>query len=77
MARALLNDYHGAVDDYSQSLRLKPRDPNVLVSRGVVRAKLGDRPGAAEDFQNALALAPPDWPQRTTVQNLLVRVRGR
>ena len=53
-------DYDGAMEDYTQALRLKPDDALAFYNRGVTKAKLGDYRGAMEDYTQVLRLKPDD-----------------
>jgi len=59
-ARALLLDgrYDEAYKHYQRMLKVLPRDPEALVSFGMVAAKLGHADEAMESWQKALAVDP-------------------
>ena len=50
--------YEEAIDDFSSSLRLAPRDHKAAYYRGVVRSVLQDFVGAIGDFDLALKIHP-------------------
>lgn len=56
--RLALNDLTGAEEDFSEALRLNPKDAQALLNRGSVRALKGDVEGCAEDFEQAAKLYP-------------------
>jgi Flp pilus assembly protein TadD len=55
-ARAEDGDYVGAIDCYTQVVRLDPNHARAYGNRGMVRANLGDKRGAMEDWQTAAKL---------------------
>jgi len=44
-----MKDRNGALKDYSESIRLNPRDPIAYHDRAVTRQYLGDKKGAKDD----------------------------
>ncbi|MCY7275518.1 MAG: tetratricopeptide repeat-containing serine protease family protein, partial [Phormidesmis sp. CAN_BIN44] len=55
--RADLGDKQGALEDYTQAIRLDPKSAAAYYSRGIVRFNLGDKQGAIEDSTQAIRLA--------------------
>jgi len=55
-ARALLNDYRGALEDLDASLKRTPNDVDALVFRATAKRYLKDIPGAAADITTALQI---------------------
>ncbi|MDF5712152.1 MAG: tetratricopeptide repeat protein [Nostoc sp. S4] len=51
-------DYKGAIDDYSQAIRLNPKYAEAYLYRGSTRDELGDKRGAIADFNAALVINP-------------------
>ena len=51
-----LDDYKGAIEDFTQAIRLDPRDASAYKNRGVLRANLGDRQGTLKDLREAARL---------------------
>jgi tetratricopeptide (TPR) repeat protein len=55
--RALLNQHFGnnlsAVKDFSEAIRLNPKNVGAFYNRGVVRSLLGQKQGAVEDLRTA------------------------
>ncbi len=49
LARSESGDYQGAVDDYTQAIRLNPEDEVSYLRRGYARMQLGDYEGAIND----------------------------
>ncbi|MEA5532191.1 tetratricopeptide repeat protein, partial [Dolichospermum sp. UHCC 0684] len=58
LARKILGDVKGAVEDYNQALRLNPNQGEAYYNRGLARKILGDLEGAIEDYNQALRLNP-------------------
>ncbi|MDD1415652.1 tetratricopeptide repeat protein, partial [Dolichospermum sp. ST_con] len=48
-----LVDKQGAIDDYTQAIRINPNCANAYFNRGLVRSKLGDKQGEIKDIQIA------------------------
>ena len=57
-ARYKLGNMQGAIEDYTQALKLKPDYSLAYNQRGFVRYKLGDMQGAIEDYTQALKFKP-------------------
>jgi Caspase domain/TPR repeat/Tetratricopeptide repeat len=51
-------DFQGAIADYSEVIRLKPKDDNAYNNRGIARYQANDFQGALADFNVALRLNP-------------------
>ena len=50
----ILGDYAGAIDDYTQVIRLKPDDADAYIKRGDTKRQLKDYAGAIEDYNQAI-----------------------
>ncbi|WP_082801150.1 tetratricopeptide repeat protein [Cylindrospermopsis raciborskii] len=48
--------YRGAIDDYTQAIKLNPNDALAYYNRGIARSNLGDNQGAIADLQKAADL---------------------
>jgi tetratricopeptide (TPR) repeat protein len=57
--RAQKGDLDGAIEDYSEVIRLEP-DSGAFTSRGDNREKKGDLDGAMEDYNQAIRIKPDD-----------------
>lgn len=67
-------DYKGALEDYSEVVRLEPDDPENYLNRGLVKEKLRDFAGALSDYSHALKLDeknPRAWVCRGNVVSKL------
>lgn len=53
-----LGEYVRAIGAYDSALRIDPRDPDVLVNRGIAKAKNTDTTEAILDYQRALVINP-------------------
>jgi Flp pilus assembly protein TadD len=60
VARQQAGDAQGAIEDYTQALRLNPNDAAAYNNRGAARATVGDAQGAIEDYTQALRLDSND-----------------
>src|SRR5713226_5789339 len=58
VTRASAGDYRGAVEDFTQALRVNPNAAEAYMGRGFARAELKDYPAAIEDFTQALRINP-------------------
>jgi tetratricopeptide (TPR) repeat protein len=54
IAKRKVNDFSGAIEDYSNAISLRPIFPDAIVARGVARKYLNDAEGAMKDFQFAI-----------------------
>lgn len=61
MAKYNLGDYQGAIEDYTQCVRLNPTSPAPFQNRGLSRAKLNDHYGAIEDYDRAIKIEPGSY----------------
>ncbi len=52
-----LGDKQGAIEDYTQAIRLNPKYADAFYRRGKTRVALGDKQGAIEDYQQAASLS--------------------
>jgi tetratricopeptide (TPR) repeat protein len=64
--RRKLGDYEGAIDDYTQVIRISPEFASAYYERANVRRELGDHQGAGVDFQRAsdLQVSSPKIPPK-------------
>lgn len=51
-------DYTGAIESYTQVLRLDPKYVEAYCNRGLIKTLIGDTNGAITDFHQVLKLAP-------------------
>ena len=56
VAKAKLDDYNGAIDDFSKAISLKPDFARAYYNRAVVKISLGQKSEAKADFKKAKAL---------------------
>lgn len=54
--KVLSEDYRGAIENFTQAIRLSPNDAQAYSNKGLAHAALGDQQGAIEDFNQALRL---------------------
>ena len=60
-AKSNLKDFGGAIDDFSDAIKLNDHNPRVLAHRAESFAQLGDLEGAYDDVTKALELDPGFW----------------
>lgn len=60
VARWVLKDYPGALEDLSVAIRLRPRDGRAYLIRGILHGDMGDYERAVSDHNQAVALMPQD-----------------
>ena len=53
-------DYEGAIEDFSESIKLKP-DANTYLNRGMSKVKIDDSSGAKSDFIRSIEINPTNW----------------
>jgi tetratricopeptide (TPR) repeat protein len=51
-------DYHRAIADYSEAIRLNPNDAEAHLYRGLDKQRIGDKAGAEVDIAEAKRLNP-------------------
>ncbi|OBQ20937.1 MAG: hypothetical protein AN481_16740, partial [Aphanizomenon flos-aquae LD13] len=56
IVRDELGDKPGAIDDYTQAIKINPNYANAYYNRGIVYYQLGDKQKAREDLQRAAQL---------------------
>ncbi|MFN9615001.1 MAG: tetratricopeptide repeat protein, partial [Dolichospermum sp.] len=56
--RYQLGDKQGAIDDYTQAIKINPNLAQAYYNRGIVRDDLGDKPGAIDDYNLAIKFNP-------------------
>ena len=54
----LLGDYHHAVSDYDEAIRLDPQKSSSFFNRGLIHQQLGDSRRAIADYTTAIQLQP-------------------
>lgn len=52
-AKLLINDYKGAIEDYTSAIKINSTDSDLYLYRGEARYKYGDKNGASADFKMA------------------------
>jgi len=57
-ARRELGDYKGAIDDYTQAVKIAPESASVYYERGGARRELGDYKGAIDDYTQTIKISP-------------------
>jgi tetratricopeptide (TPR) repeat protein len=57
-ARAELEDYQGAIADYTEAIRINPHYLDAYYQRGHARYDLGDYEGAIEDYTQTIQINP-------------------
>jgi tetratricopeptide (TPR) repeat protein len=62
IAKSELGDLKGAIEDYTQSIRINPNFAQTYYNRGVAKSDLEDYQGAITDYTNSLRLDPDDFP---------------
>jgi tetratricopeptide (TPR) repeat protein len=50
------NDYKGALEDYSEAIKLEPKDEENYINRGLAREKMNDLDGALTDYSAVIKL---------------------
>ena len=58
IARAELGDTQGAIEDYTQAIKIDPNNAVAYYSRGIARSELGDKQGEIEDYTQAIKIDP-------------------
>ena len=58
-------DYPGAIADYTEVIRLEPKNPKGYASRGLARKNSGDKQGAITDLQAAMKLFKAQGEQKS------------
>ena len=51
-------DYTGAIEDFTEAIRLSPNEPEIYSNRGLARARTGDFQGALADYNQAIRIEP-------------------
>jgi tetratricopeptide (TPR) repeat protein len=52
------SDYQGAVNSFTEAIKLNPKYANAYNDRGVTRFQLADKQGAIEDYNQAIKINP-------------------
>jgi tetratricopeptide (TPR) repeat protein len=58
--KAKQGDWRGAIEAFTQALRVNPNLVEAYIERGVARSQLGEHQGAIEDFTRAISINPND-----------------
>jgi tetratricopeptide (TPR) repeat protein len=66
--RLAINNYYGALADFTKAIELDPDFAKAYIARGGTKERLGDFSGAVEDYQEAIRITPgwksqlqPEW----------------
>ena len=51
-----MGDFAGAIYDYSQVIKIKPKDSDALFNLANIKKEIGDMNGACEDWRKAVDL---------------------
>src|SRR5712691_2315422 len=70
VARAMLGDLNGAIDDFSLAIRNWPNHSDAYNNRGFTYAKLGQLEQARNDFEMALSINPNNQKARDSLSKL-------
>jgi len=62
VARGKLEDYQGAIDDYTKAIEIDPQYAAAYCNRGIARSELEDYLGAIDDYTKAIEIDPQDAP---------------
>ncbi|MGD1008267.1 MAG: trypsin-like peptidase domain-containing protein, partial [Ignavibacteriaceae bacterium] len=60
IAKADLEDYRGAIQDYNQAIEINPNYAGAYYNRGIAKADLEDYRGAIQDYNQAIEINPND-----------------
>ena len=55
-----LEDYYGAIADYSKAIEINPREAFIFKNRGIAKELIGDMKGACADWRKASSLGFKD-----------------
>jgi Flp pilus assembly protein TadD len=58
VAFAEQGDYHGALANYEQAIKLDPNDAEVYIGRGRAYSELGEKQKAIDDYNQAIKVNP-------------------
>jgi tetratricopeptide (TPR) repeat protein len=58
LAKSILNDYKGAMQDYNLAIKINPQDDLYYSNRGGIKLKLEDNRGAILDYNKAIEINP-------------------
>ena len=65
-ARIKLNDFQGAIDDYTKAISLNPQHASFYKNRASAKNELGDYQGAIPDFDKAIEINSNNQTTRTS-----------
>jgi tetratricopeptide (TPR) repeat protein len=71
--RSDLGDKKGAIDDYTQAIKLKPDKDSAYLNRGVDRFDLDDKKGAIDDYTQAAEIYKKQGKMKESL-NILNRI---
>lgn len=74
VARKNKGDLDGAIQDYTEAIRLNPDNDPAYNNRGVARKNKVDLDGAIQDFTEAIRLKPDDVDAKLNLQRLLKKL---
>lgn len=55
-----LDNIDGALEDFNEAIKLKPKDADIYVSRAILKNSIEDNDGAMADYNKAIELNPKD-----------------
>ena len=79
IVKGRLGHYESAFDDFTQAIKLNPKNGSAWNSRGLTKHKLGDHQGAIADYTKAIELNPKDdtaWSNRGAAKRNLGNFEG-
>jgi len=58
IAKAILEQYEAAIEDFDQAIRLDPKDVTAYYNRGIAKVSLEQYETAIQDYDQAIRLEP-------------------
>jgi len=58
ITRSELGDKQGAIDDYTQAIKINPNYADAYYNRGNTHSELGNKQGAIDDYTQAIKINP-------------------